>query len=172
MSLRRTTYEQSRLLQKLSPSSIQNILQDRRGSFDRECNFRGQVVGVRNSANMSRKGVTQQLICLLLISHGQGSHNVSQSGLAICKLHWQRISIGLVPAFKQTILALCHELHVANTYRVSSFPWVLGNLWVNMGHKPAHHPSGRARSKVLMCIEHVCCMKQRCQWITKACKGR
>ena len=33
MSLRRTTDEQSRLLQKLSPSSIQNFLQDRWGSF-------------------------------------------------------------------------------------------------------------------------------------------
>ena len=37
ISLQRTTGEQSRLLQKLSPSSIQNLLQDRRGSFDREC---------------------------------------------------------------------------------------------------------------------------------------
>ena len=93
---------------------------------------------------------------------------------SICKLHRQvhrqRISIGLVPAFKQTILALCHELHVSNTYRVSSFSWVLGNLWVNMGHKSAHHPCGRARSKVLMCIEHVCCMKQSCQWITRPAK--
>ena len=73
------------------------------GGSLREGNFRGQVVGVCNCADMARKGVTQQLICLLLISDGQGSHDVCQSGLAICKLHWQRISIGLVPAFKQTL---------------------------------------------------------------------
>ena len=43
MSLLRN--EQSRLRQKLSPCSIQNLLQDSQGSFDRECNFRGQLVG-------------------------------------------------------------------------------------------------------------------------------
>jgi len=116
VSLRRATNEQSRLRQKLPPGSIHNLLQDRWGGFDREGNFRGQVVGFCNCADMARKGVTQQLICLLLISDGQGSHNVCQSGLAICKLHWQQISIGLVPAFKQILLALCHELHIANTY--------------------------------------------------------
>ena len=50
---------------------------------------------------MARKGVTQQLICLLLISDGQGSHNVSQSGLAICKLHWQRISVPATDKFQE-----------------------------------------------------------------------
>ncbi len=66
-------------------------------------NFRGQVVLVRDNADMARKGVAQQLICLQLIRDRQGSHNVSQSGLAISKLHWQWLSIGLVPAFKQAI---------------------------------------------------------------------
>ena len=112
-----------RPFQKLPPSSIHNLLQDRCGSFDREGNFRGQVVGVRNCAYMARKGVTQQLICLLVIRDGQGSHDMCQSGLAIRKLHWQRISIGLVPAFKQTLRALCHELHVAiNLQTLIEFP--------------------------------------------------
>jgi hypothetical protein len=60
---------------------------------------------------------------------------------------------------KQTILALCHELHCVKTYRVSSHIWALGNHWVNVGHKSGQHPCGWAKSKLLMslvmCIEHV-----------------
>jgi hypothetical protein len=47
ISLRQTTNElsrASRLLQKLFPSSIQHLLQDRLGSFHGELKFRGQVV--------------------------------------------------------------------------------------------------------------------------------
>jgi hypothetical protein len=47
----------------LFPTQIQNLLQDRLGTFDidREGNFRGQVVGIRNSADMAtgrRRGST------------------------------------------------------------------------------------------------------------------
>ena len=61
MSLRRATNKQSRLRQKLPPSSIHDLLQDRWGSFDREGNFRNQIVGVGNRADMARKGISQQL---------------------------------------------------------------------------------------------------------------
>jgi hypothetical protein len=81
------------------------------------------------------------------------------------------ISIGLVPAFEQTLRALCHELHVAYTYWVSSVLWVLSNLWVNVRQKSTHHPRGRATAKCLMRIEHVCCMTRCCQWTRKAYKG-
>ena len=67
---------------------------------------------IRNSADMARKGTTQQLISLLLISDGQGSNNVSQSDLDVSELHWHLISIGLVPGLEQTLGALCHELHI------------------------------------------------------------
>jgi hypothetical protein len=46
----------------------------------------------------------------MLIREGPGSHIMSQSGFAICKLHWQLISciisIGLVPACSQMIILL------------------------------------------------------------------
>ena len=71
---------------------------------------------------MAANRITQQLIkiSLLLIRDGQGSNlnNVSQSDLAVSKLHQQRISIGLVPTLEETLRELCHELHVANTCRV------------------------------------------------------
>jgi hypothetical protein len=81
---------------------------------------------------------------VLLLPAASGSHPV------ICFLiqrwtpgcHLLQISIGLIPALKQTILALCHELQVANTYRVSSSLWAPGNLWVNVGHNSSHHPYG------------------------------
>ena len=102
MSIWRAAYEQPRPLQKLTPCCIQNLPEDRWGSFDRKCNVRGQVVSLRHCADMARKRVTQQLICLLLIRDGQGCNNVSQSCIAISELHWQGISIGLIPPLKQT----------------------------------------------------------------------
>ena len=113
-----------------------------------------------NSADMARKRIIRQFISLLLIRDGQGCNNVSQSDLTVSELHWQRISIGLVQDVEQTIRALRHELHVANTCRVSPSLLILGYFLVNMGRKFARHPCGRARTKFLMCIEHVCCVNQ------------
>ena len=113
-----------------------------------------------NRADMARKGITQQFVSVQLTRNGQGHDNVIQSDLDVSELHWQRMGIGLVPALEQTLRALHHELHVANTCRVSPSLLILGSFLVNMGRKFARHPCGRARTKFLMCIEHVCCVNQ------------
>ena len=86
-----------------------------------------------------------------------GCHSVGKSGLTMSILHRQRLSIGLVPALKKALIALCHELHIANSYGVSTPSWVLGFCWIDMGQKTCHHPCARAGAKILMCIERVCC---------------
>ena len=86
---------------------------------------------ILNSANKARKGITEQFISLLLIRVGQGSNNlnVSQSHIAVSELHWQRISIDLVPALEQTA-PRCEHLQ---SFPKSSFDtWQFrssGSIW-------------------------------------------